>query len=168
MKGSRCDNYVKVRWSLIRGIVVKSANSKSGVVLHDLLEGRALLTYRYREHAATGSSSEDSNRLFKISKGHLLVAKSWYIVKNVALKRSFLDGPSMSVMTPETRPSRFAVIGLDSLCSWGYCAKSTTARTVDGPDDCQIKQMRRVQSSLVFQQGHVTQAGHLGQCSSYS
>ena len=65
------------------------------------------MTYGYRERAATGLSSEDSNRRFKMSKRRSLVAKSWYIVKKVALKWSFLDGSSMSVMTRETRPSRF-------------------------------------------------------------
>ena len=46
-----------------------------------------------------GSSSKDLNRLVKISKRRSLVTKSWYIVKNVASKWSFLDGPSMLVMS---------------------------------------------------------------------
>src|ERR1700755_188958 len=71
------------------------------------LEGRALFTYGYRERAEAGSSSEDSNRLFRISKMRSLVAKSWYIAKKVVLKWSFLDESSMSVMARKSRPSRF-------------------------------------------------------------
>jgi hypothetical protein len=93
-------------------------------------KGRVLLTYGYRERAATGSSSEDSNSLFKISKMRSLVAKSWYIVKKVALKRSFLDGPSMSVMARKTRPSRFPADTVPSVAGRSKHSESLAAISI--------------------------------------
>jgi hypothetical protein len=93
------------------------------------LEEKVLLTYRYRERAAAGS--DDSNRLFKIWKRRSLVAKSWYIVRNIALKRSFLDGPSISVMTRKTRPSRFPEDTLPSIAGRSRHSESPAAISIE-------------------------------------
>jgi len=91
------------------------------------LEGRELITYGYRERAETGSSSGDSNRLFKIPKRRSLVAKSWYTVKKVAVK---LDGSSMSIMTRETRPSRFPADTVPSVAGRSKHSESLAAISI--------------------------------------